>query len=77
MNKALLIALQIIVKRLVKSFNYERIKQLILNAESGAMSGNEKKEWVLGECQAIIEDVGRDLVSLAIKAIVLQLRKSL
>lgn len=74
MNKYLLAALQIIVKSLITSLNYERLKFLILNVESSDLSGEDKKQLVLKEAASIIEEVGRDFVSLAIKAIVVYLR---
>lgn len=75
MKSFLLAALQTIVKALLTPLNYERIKQLVIAANDTSLSGEEKKQLVLKSAALIIEEVGRDLVSIAIKTIVLSLRK--
>ena len=71
MNKLLLLTLQTIVRSLIGALNYERIKTTVLNLESQTLSGEQKKQIVLDEAALVLDVVGRDLVSLAIKTAVL------
>lgn len=74
MNKLLLLTLQTIVRSLIGALNYERIKTTVLNLESKTLSGEQKKQIVLDEAALVMDAVGRDLVSLAIKTAVLMVR---
>ena len=74
MNKLLLLTLQTIVRSLIGALNYERIKTTVLNLESQTLSGEQKKQIVLDEAALVLDVVGRDLVSLAIKTAVLMVR---
>ena len=74
MNKLLLLTLQTIVRSLIGALNYEGIKTTVLNLESQTLSGEQKKQIVLDEAALVLDVVGRDLVSLAIKTAVLMVR---
>lgn len=74
MNRFLLSALQTIVRALIGSLNYERIKTIVLSVESQALSGDEKKQIVLNETANVIEVCGKALVNLAIETAVTAMR---
>lgn len=75
MNSFLLSALQTIVRTLIGALNYERIKNTVLNLESQALTGEEKRKIVLDEAASVIEVCGKALVNLAIETAVTSLRK--
>lgn len=63
MNAFLFAALQTLIKAIVGSLNYERIKTTVLNLESQELSGDEKKRLALNEAASVIEVVGKALVN--------------
>ncbi len=74
MNTLLMAALQRIVIALVGSFNYAKIKDLVLDMEREDLTGTEKRDRVLAECKNIAYVVGGALVNLAIESAVVALR---
>jgi hypothetical protein len=62
--------LQTIIKSLIGSLDYERIKLLVMDLEKTELTGAEKRERVVSECSSIAQVVGAALLNLAIEAIV-------
>lgn len=75
MKAFLLVALQAIVKTLIGSLDYERIKVLVMDAEHEPMSGVEKRAFVIQEARKLGLAVGAALLNLAIETAVNSLRK--
>ena len=69
-----LLALQTIIKTLVGSLDYERIKLAVIRLSDADISGTDKKQIVLSEFAYVAEAIGRDLLSIAIKTAVLMMR---
>lgn len=74
MKTMLLAVLQTIIRSLVGAMNYERIQQLVLNAEHSPLSGVEKRALVVDEAKSIGLALGTALLNLAIEAAVNTLR---
>jgi hypothetical protein len=73
--KALLIAaLQTIIKALIGSIDYERIRLAVISLSSSEIPGADKKQIVMNEFAYVAEAVGRDLLSIAVKTAVLMMR---
>lgn len=68
-------ALRAILVALVGSLNYDRVKELVLDAESSGLSGEEKRQRVIQEARSVSLAVGTALLNLAIEAAVNGLRK--
>lgn len=75
MKSFLLAALQTIIRSLVGTLNYERIKLLVVDAEQEPLSGAEKRALVVQEAQTIGLAIGTALLNLAIETAVNTLRK--
>lgn len=75
MNRFLLSALQTIVRALIGSLNYERVKLLVSDAEQSQLTGDEKRALVAQEARSIGLAVGYALLNLAIETAVNSLRK--
>lgn len=75
MKSFLLAALQTILRSLVGALNYERIKLLVIDAESESLTGEEKRAFVLQEARTIGLAIGTALLNLAIETAVNSLRK--
>lgn len=69
-----LLALQTIIKTLVGSLDYERIKLAVIRLSDVDISGTDKKQIVMNEFTYVAEAIGRDLLSIAIKTAVLMMR---
>jgi hypothetical protein len=69
-----LLSLQTIVKALVGTLDYERIRLAVIRLSSESLSGTEKKQIVMDEFAYVAEMMGRDLLSIAIKTAVLMMR---
>ncbi len=69
-----LLALQTIIKMLVGSLDYERIKLAVIRLSDADISGTDKKQIVLSEFAYVAEAIGRDLLSIAVKTAVLMMR---
>ena len=74
MRTVWLLALQTIIKTLVGSLDYERIKLAVIRLSDADISGTDKKQIVLSEFAYVAEAIGRDLLSIAIKTAVLMMR---
>jgi hypothetical protein len=74
MKSFLLIALQSIIKSLIGSLDYERIKLMVIKLSSSEITGAEKKQIVMDQFAYVAEAIGRDLLSIAIKTAVLMMR---
>jgi hypothetical protein len=66
--------LQTIIKSLIGSLDYERIKLTVIKLSSSEITGAEKKQIVMDQFAYVAEAVGRDLLSIAIKTAVLMMR---
>lgn len=75
MNTLLFSALQTILKAIMGSLNYERIKGLVDRMDSTDLSGDEKRAAVVQEARTIGLAVGYALLNLAIEVAVNSLRK--
>ena len=74
MNALLFSALQTILKAIIGSLNYERVKELVNQMDSTELSGDEKRAAVVQEARAIGLAVGYALLNLAIETAVNSLR---
>jgi len=74
MNALLFSALQTILKAIIGSLNYERIKGLVNRMDSTDLSGDEKRSAVVQEARTIGLAVGYALLNLAIEVAVNSLR---
>jgi hypothetical protein len=74
MNSLLFKALQTILRTLIGSLNYERIKVTVQTLDRTDLSGSEKRNAVIQEAKPIIAAVGMALVNLAIEVAVNTLR---
>ena len=70
MKAFLMAALQTIVRTLIGAMNYERVKVLVMELDSSALSGSEKRERVVSECASVSQVVGVALLNLAIETAV-------
>jgi len=70
----LLAALQTILRSLIGTLNYERIKLLVVDAEQEPLSGTEKRALVLQSAKTLGLEVGTALLNLAIETAVNALR---
>jgi len=75
MRSFLLAALQTIVRSLIGSLSYDRIKMLVVDAEQEPLSGAEKRALAVHEAQTIGLAIGTALLNLAIETAVNSLRK--
>jgi hypothetical protein len=66
--------LQTIIKSLIGSLDYERIKQLVMEWEETELTGVQKREQVIAACQHIAVSVGAALLNLAIEIAVNSLK---
>ena len=69
--------LQTIIKSLIGSLDYERIKLLVMDLEKTeltGLTGAQKREQVIAACQHIAVSVGAALLNLAIEIAVNSLR---
>jgi hypothetical protein len=66
--------LQTVIKSLIGSLDYERIKQLVMDWEETDLTGAQKRERVIAECQHIAVSVGAALLNLAIEIAVNSLK---
>ena len=74
MNALLFSALQTILKAIIGSLNYERVKELVNQMDSTELSGDEKRAAVVQEARTIGLAVGYALLNLAIEVAVNSLR---
>jgi hypothetical protein len=74
MNSILFYTLQTVIKALVGSLNYERIKALVDQWDSAEMTGDEKRAAVVLEARTVGLAVGTALLNLAIEVAVNSLR---
>jgi uncharacterized protein YwlG (UPF0340 family) len=74
MRAFLIAALQTIIKALIGSIDYERIKLMVIKLSSSEITGAEKKQIVMDQFAYVAEAIGRDLLSIAIKTAVLMMR---
>jgi len=74
MRSFLLAALQTIVRSLIGSLSYDRIKMLVVDAEQEPLSGAEKRALVLQSAKTLGLEVGVALVNLAIETAVNSVR---
>lgn len=74
MSSLLFSALQTILRTLIGSLNYERIKQTVQTLDRTDLSGSEKREAVIEEAKPVIAAVGLALVNLAIEVAVNTIR---
>ena len=74
MNSLLFKALQTILRTLIGSLNYERIKVTVQTLDRTDLSGSEKRDAVIQEAKPIIAAVGLALVNLAIEVAVNTIR---
>ena len=66
--------LQTIIKSLIGALDYERIKLLVADLEKTELTGAQKRERVIAECQSVAVSVGAALLNLAIEIAVNSLR---
>ena len=66
--------LQTIIKSLIGSLDYGRIKQLVMEWEETDLTGAQKRERVIESCQHIAVSVGAALLNLAIEIAVNSLK---
>ena len=66
--------LQTIIKSLIGSLDYERIKLLVTDLEKTELTGAQKRERVIESCQHIAVSVGAALLNLAIEIAVNSLK---
>ena len=66
--------LQTIIKILIGSLDYERIKLLVADLEQTTLNGAQKRERVIESCQHIVVSVGAALLNLAIEIAVNSLK---
>lgn len=74
MNSLLFLTLQTIIKALVGSLNYERIKALVTDTDATQLSGDDKRALVVQEARNVGLAVGYALLNLAIEVAVNSLR---
>lgn len=74
MKSFLLAALQTILRSLIGTLNYERIKLLVVDAEQEPLSGTEKRALVLREAKTLGLEIGVALLNPAIETAVNSLR---
>lgn len=74
MNSLLFLTLQTIIKALVGSLNYERIKALVTDTDATSLSGDDKRALVVQEARNVGLAVGYALLNLAIEVAVNSLR---
>lgn len=74
MNAFLFAALQTLIKAIVGSLNYERIKTMVADTDATALSGDEKRALVVTEARNVGLAVGYALLNLAIEVAVNSLR---
>jgi hypothetical protein len=74
MSSLLFSALQTILRTLIGSLNYERIKVTVQTLDRTDLSGAEKRDAVIEEAKPVIAAVGLALVNLAIEVAVNVLR---
>lgn len=75
MNSLLFLTLQTIIKALVGSLNYERIKALVTDTDATSLSGDDKRALVVQEARNVGLAVGYALLNLAIEVAVNSLRR--
>jgi len=73
-NSLLFLTLQTIIKALVGSLNYERIKALVTDTDATSLSGDDKRALVVQEARNVGLAVGYALLNLAIEVAVNSLR---
>jgi hypothetical protein len=66
--------LQTIIKSLIGSLDYERIKLLVADLEKTDLTGTQKRDRVIESCQDVAVSVGAALLNLAIEIAVNSLR---
>jgi len=74
LNAFLFAALQTLIKAIVGSLNYERIKTMVADTDATALSGDEKRALVVTEARNVGLAVGYALLNLAIETAVNSLR---
>jgi len=74
LNAFLFAALQTLIKAIVGSLNYERIKTMVADTDATALSGDEKRALVVTEARNVGLAVGYALLNLAIEVAVNSLR---
>jgi len=74
MSSLLFSALQTILRTLIGSLNYERIKVTVQTIDRTDLSGSEKRDAVIQEAKPIVAAVGLALVNLAIEVAVNTIR---
>jgi hypothetical protein len=74
MKAFLVAALQAIVRSLVGALNYERVKLLVTDLESTELTGPQKRDRVITECQSVVLAVGMSLFNLAIETAVASMK---
>lgn len=74
MSSLLFSALQTILRTLIGSLNYERIKVTVQTLDRTDLSGAEKRDAVIEEAKPVIAAVGLALVNLAIEVAVNTIR---
>ena len=74
MNAILFYTLQTIIKAIIGSLNYERIKALVETWDSAEMSGDEERVLVVQEAAVVGLAISRSFLNLAIETAVNSLR---
>ena len=67
-------ALRAILVALVGSLNYDRVKELVVGAESSGLSGDEKRARGVEEARNVGLAIGYALLNLAIETAVVSMR---
>jgi len=74
LNAILFYTLQTVIKAIVGSLNYERIKALVTDTDTAELSGDDKRALVVQEARNVGLAVGYALLNLAIETAVNSLR---
>jgi len=74
LNAILFYTLQTIIKAIIGSLNYERIKALVETWDSAEMSGDEERVLVVQEAAVVGLAISRSFLNLAIETAVNSLR---
>lgn len=75
MKRIWLTMLETAVKALVGAFNYERVRDVVMDVDqSKLLTGEQKHQYVITELKNVAYVVGTALLNLAIETVVIRLK---
>lgn len=75
MKRIWLTMLETAVKALIGAFNYERVRDVVMDVDqSKLLTGEQKRQYVIAELKNVAYVVGTALLNLAIETVVIRLK---